>query len=138
MIFKRYGTTLQSVVTNFDSKALNEIGFRRDRARSMTSEDFEAAFENVTTHELTAEAEGDVQDETEQLLLDRLEARLRELLDSVGEGEVLVVENADARDWPKTRQHTRNVVVAGENRLHFTYHMAPALRVGVYRRRASV
>jgi len=138
MIFKRYGTTLQSVVTNFDSKALNEIGFRRDRSETMEAADFEAAFENVTTHELSAEAEGAVQDETEQLLLDRLEARISELLGSLGEGEILVVENADARDWPKTRQHTRNVVLAGENRLHFTYRMAPPLRVGVYRRRAVV
>lgn len=138
MIFKRYGTTLQSVVTNFDSKALNEIGFRRDRNETMAAADLEAAYENVTTHELSAEAEGAVQDETEQLLLDRLEARLNELLGSLGEGEILVVENADARDWPKTRQRTRNVVVAGENRLHFTYGMAPSLRIGVYRRRARV
>jgi hypothetical protein len=138
MIFKRYGTTLQSVMTNFDSKALTEIGFRRDRVETMASTDFEAAFEHVTTHELSADAEGDVQDETEQILLDRLEEQLRELLGSLGEGEVLVVENAEARDWPKTRQRTRNVLVAGENRLHFTYGIAPPLRIGVYRRRPSV
>lgn len=135
MIFKRYGTTYQSVETHFDSKALNEVGFRRDRRDSMPAEDFEGAFERVAVHELSAEAEGDVQDHTEQELLDRLKARLDEVHDAMAEGEVLVVENGDGHDWPKTRQQTRNVVIEGENRLHFTYGLSPSLRVGVYRPR---
>ena len=135
MIFKRYGTTYQSVETHFDSKALNEVGFRRDRRDSMPAEDFERAFERAAVHELSAEAEGDVQDHTEQELLDRLKARLDEVHDALAEGEVLVVENGDGHDWPKTRQQTRNVVIEGENRLHFTYGLSPSLRVGVYRPR---
>lgn len=136
MILKRYGTSYQSVEPNFESKALNEIGFRRDRALAVPVAEFDAGYDKTASHELVAEAEGEVQDHTEQLLLDRLLARLEELHGALGEEEVLVVENGDGSDWPKTRQSIKNVVVGGENRLHFAYAMAPALRVGVYRRRA--
>ncbi len=134
MIVKRYGTTYQSVELNFDSKALSEVGFRRDRQRSWSAEEFEDAYERVSVHELTAEAEGRVQDHTEQALLDDLEGQVRGLLDELGEDEVLVFENGDS-DYPKTRQKTRNVVEDGENLLHFTYTVAPAVRFGVYRAR---
>ena len=133
MIFKRYGSSLHSVDPNFESKALNEIGFRRDRTRAVSVEDFEARFEHVSTRELGAEAEGPVQDHTEQLLLDRLEAKLLELEAALGPREVLVVENDDGRGYPKTRQKTRTVIEEGENRLHFSYSVAPLLRVGIYR-----
>ena len=66
MIFRRYGTTYQSVDTNFDSLALNEIAFRRNREESIPAEGFDDTHEVMSTHELTAEAEGDVQDETER------------------------------------------------------------------------
>lgn len=137
MIFKRYGTSFQSVDPNFESAALNEIGFRRDQERRLSAEEFEAEYEHLVTHELTAEAEGSVQDHTEQLLLDRLEARMLELEAEVDPDCVLVVENGDGPDYPKTRQQTKNVIVEGENRLHFSYTVAPALRMGVYRRRGS-
>lgn len=136
MIFKRYGTAYQSVDPNFESKALNEIGFRRDRERSVTVEDFEAQYEHVTTHELVAQAEGPVQDHTEQLLLDRLEARMLELEAELDDDLILVVENGDGPDYPKTRQEIRNVVEHGENKLHFTYTVSPALKMGVYRKKA--
>lgn len=135
MILKRYGTSYQSVEPNFESKALNEIGFRRDRVLAIPVADFEGTWERVASHELVADAEGDVQDHTEQLLLDRLLERVHALEKALAEGETLVVENADGSDWPKTRQGISNVVVEGENRLHFVYTMAPSLRVGVYRRR---
>ncbi len=133
MIFKRYGTTYQSVDPNFDSKALNEIGFRRDQEKSVPVSEFEAAYERVAGHELVANAEGPVQDHTEQLLLNRLEAKLLELETSLGEKEILVFENGEGTDYPKTRQHIANVIEAGENRLHFTYGVWPPLRIGVYR-----
>jgi hypothetical protein len=135
MIFKRYGNAYHSVDPNFASKALNEIGFRRDGERHHSAEDFEASFEHLMTHELEAEAEGSVQDHTEQLLLDRLESRLLELEAGLEPDCVLVIENKDGPDHPKTRQQTRNVIVDGENRLHFTYTVAPNLRAGVYRKR---
>ena len=135
MIFKQYGTSYQSVALNFDSKALNEIGFRRDRRDSITTDDFEATYAKVQVHELTAEAEGPVQDETEQELLNRLEEKIQALLDGLTEGQILVVENESGHDYPKTRQKTSNVVVQGENRLHFRYSLAPALRVALYEKR---
>ena len=133
MILKRYGKSYQSVDPNFESKALNEIGFRRDRELAVAVEDFEARYEFETRHELRAHAEGPVQDHTEQLLLDRLESQLFELEAGLESGCVLIVENADGTDYPKTRQTTRNVIHEGENRLHFTYTVEPPLRIGIYR-----
>ena len=54
MILRRYGTTMQSVETNFDSKAFTEIGFRRDHAFS-APDDFLARHERVSGHLLEAD-----------------------------------------------------------------------------------
>ena len=135
MILKRYGASYQSVDPNFDSKALNEVGFRRDQELSLTAAEFEAAYEHVASHEISSEAEGHVQDHTEQLLLDRLEARLLELEGGLEGDHVLVLENRDGTDYPKTRQEMRSVVEEGETKLHFRYTVSPALRMGVYRRK---
>lgn len=136
MILKRYGTTVQSVDPNFESAALNEIGFRRDREWSLPAEEFEAGYERLTVHELSAEAEGPVQDHTEQLLLDRLEERLLELEAGLESGCVLMLENGDGHDYPKTRQQMKNVIVEGENKFFFSYSVAPSLRMGVYRKKS--
>jgi hypothetical protein len=133
MIFRRYGNAYQSVELNFDSKALNEIGFRRDRVDSIAVEDFET-FTKVGTHELLAEAEGSVQDETERVMLDRLAEQLLALDRGLGAGELLVIDNDQGNDWPKTQQKTSNVIVQGENKLYFHYTMGPALRATVWRR----
>lgn len=135
MIIRRYGTTAQSVAMNFDSKALNEIGFRRDHDWSLEWVAFEDGWERVDGYELATEAEGFVHDEAEQALLDRLEGRIRELEESLGSDEVLLVESESGKDYPKTRQVQRNVVVEGENRLHFQIRMDPPLKLGRYRRR---
>jgi hypothetical protein len=132
-IFRRYGSAYHSIDTNFDSLALNEIAFRRNREESIAADDMDSRFETVSTHELVAEAEGDVQDHTEQALLDELEAKLTELRGAAGDTDLLVVENEQGHDWPKTRQKTSNVIVEGENRLHFHYSVAPPLRVTVRR-----
>ena len=133
MIFRRYGNAYQSVELNFDSKALNEIGFRRDKVESIAADALDT-FQKKTTHELTAEAEGPVQDETERLLLDRLAEQLLAIDRNLGPDEILVVENDQGNDWPKTKQKTTNVIIGGENRLHFTYTMGPPLRATVWRR----
>lgn len=135
IIFRRYGSSYHSVDTNFDSLALNEIAFRRNREESISVDDFESGFETLSSHDLVAEAEGNVQDHTEQVLLDRLEAQLQELGKDLGDAAVFVIENEQGNDWPKTRQKTSNVVVEGENRLHFHYSVAPPLRVTVRRRK---
>lgn len=135
MILRRYGTSMQSVETNFDSKAITEIGFRRDRAHTLPVEEFESAYEQLEVHELHTRDEGSVQDETEQKLLDHLTSELQALLGALGEDEVLVVENENGVDWPKTR-HSHRVIVEGiENRLHFTAWIEPPLRIGHYRKR---
>ena len=133
MILKRYGTSYQSVEPNFESKALNEVGFRRDRKTAVPVADFASGYALVAAHDLVAEAAGLVQDHTEQLLLDRLLEQIKGLLEGLADGQVLVVENGDGTDWPKTRQGISNVIVEGENRLHFTYTVAPPLKVAVYR-----
>lgn len=136
MIFRKYGTSYQSVETNFDSKALNEVSFRRDRVESFPADELETRYEHRSVHDLVAEAEGAVQDETEQLLLERLEEKLRALEGGLESGEVLVVENEPGHDHPKTRQKISNVVEEGENRLRFHYTIAPPLRVSVHRPRS--
>lgn len=133
MIFRKYGVSFQSIELNFDSKALNEVGFRRNHQRSIWADTFRLEYELVETREIVAEAEGDVQDQTEQQLLDKLERAVDALSSDLEEGEVLVIENEQGRDYPKTKQQTSNVIVDGENRLHFFYTIAPPLRIGRYR-----
>jgi len=133
MIFRQYGMSFQSVELNFDSKALNEVGFRRNHQRSIGVDAFRSEHELVETREIVAEAEGDVQDHTEQQLLDKLERAVDALSSSLGEEEVLVIENEQGRDYPKTKQKTSNVILDGENRLHFFYTVAPPLRIARYR-----
>ena len=47
MLLRRYGSRLQSVELNFDSKALNEIGFRRDHAVALDPDEFLATHTRV-------------------------------------------------------------------------------------------
>ncbi|NNF13513.1 MAG: hypothetical protein HKN72_09825 [Gemmatimonadetes bacterium] len=136
MIFRRYGTTYQSVDMEFTAEALNEIGFRRNRETSIPVDDLETRYEPVETVELTAQAQGVVQNEAEQQLLNALAAKVREQLDRLEDGGILVVENESGRDYPRTHQETKNVVERGENRMHFSYSVDPALRVALYRPRS--
>jgi hypothetical protein len=133
MIFRKYGTSYQSVQLDFDANALNEIAFRRDRERSIPVDEFDASYAPVESVELATEASGSVQSETEQQMLDHLRARVEEVHARLSDGEVLVVDNEQGHDWPKPRQVTKNVVVEGENRLHFEYTMGPPLRLTVRR-----
>jgi len=133
MILRRYGNSVQSVETHFESKALTEIGFRRDHRFAVPAEEFAESYELVETHDLTASAEGSVQDETEQSLLRDLEEQLAGIEAGLGEGEVLLVESEQGTDYPKTRSEQKNVIVDGENRLHFRIRVDPPLRIGRYR-----
>jgi len=134
VILRRYGSTLQSVRPHFDPRALTEIGFRRDHEVTRDAEEFFAGHERIRTEELTATAEGPVQDEAEAALLDDLEGQLRELAEGLAPQEVLVIESGD-RDHPKTKDVKENVIVEGENRLYFRWRVEPPLRVAVYRPR---
>ena len=136
MILRRYGTTIQRVVTNFDSKAFAEIGFRREE-QFASYDDFLSNYERVSEHALVAESEGNVQDEVESALLEDLLAQLGELNAALGEREYLLVESEQGRDYPKTRTRQKSVVVDGENRLRFYATVDPPLEVAVFRARPS-
>lgn len=135
MMVRRYGSALHSVEIDFNSKALTEIGFQQDRKWSMPDIEFEEAYEKTATRELTAEAEGDVQDHVEQMMLDDLEGQLEAILEELPEGGVVVIESEQGVDYPKTRSRSKNVVVEGENRLYFYSSTDPLLRVATYRPR---
>lgn len=136
MILKQYGTSYQSVETNFNSRALTEIAFRRDRAFSISTEEFEAAYEKVEERAFSPQTEGKVHDAAEDALLKALDAEIGEALAALEQGQILVVESREGADHPKTRDRKQNVVVDGENRLYFYWRIEPALRLGVYRKKA--
>jgi len=135
MILKQYGTSFHSVETNFNSRALTEISFRRDRLFSIPTEEFDAGYDCVEEHSFALETEGDVHDEVENDLLKALDTQVEEVIRALGEDEVLVVENREGDDYPKTRDRKKNVVVDSENRLYFFWRIDPPLRLGVYRKK---
>ncbi|CAN5783049.1 hypothetical protein BH23GEM10_BH23GEM10_13150 [soil metagenome] len=134
MIAKAYGATLHSVEPNFDSRAMNEVGFRRDNEWSMALDEFLAAHDKMETHELTAATEGDVQGEAEAALLSSLQDQLMATVDAAGDG-VVVIESEQGVEYPKTRHTQTTQVVGGANRLYFRFTIEPPLRVSVYRSR---
>jgi len=135
MLLRRYGDSIQSVVTRFDPRAITEISFRRDQVESLSVEEFEARYEPVRESRIGGETHGDVQSEAEAELLRVVEAQLQELLGELREGEVLLVENRQGVDYPKLRDRKEGVIVEGENRLRFHWRVDPQLRLGLYRRR---
>lgn len=135
-IFRLYGSSYQSVTFEFEAKALNEVGFRRDHEESFPADELGERYEHIETLHLQTEAEGSVQSETEQLLLDRLLEESRAAVARLPEGGIAIVENErGGRDQPKPKQKISNVVERGENKLHFHYSVEPPLRVALYRPR---
>lgn len=138
MIVRRYGSTVQSVVPNFDSRAMTEIGFQRTNDFVIPAAEFEELYEQIEERALVATAEGEVKVESEQALLDDLLAQIAVLREGLEEGMLLLVESQAGRDYPKLRDHTTVKVVGGlENRLHFSWRVDPPLRLGLYRLRAA-
>ena len=135
MILKPYGTSYQSVETNFNSRALTEIAFRRDRMFSIPTDEFEGNYEKVEERAFSPETEGHVHDQVEEDLLQALDQGVREAVEALGEGEVLVVESREGEDYPKTRDRKKNIVVDSENRLYFYWRVEPPLRLGVYKKK---
>ena len=135
MILKQYGTSYQSVETNFNPRALTEIAFRRDRVFSIPTDEFDTTYERVEESSFAPETEGDVHDQAEGELLQALEAEVKATVEALGEGEVLVVESREGEDYPKTRDKKKNVVVDGGNRLYFYWRIEPPLRLGRYRKK---
>ena len=137
MILRRYDKTVESVEIAFSSVALTPVGWRRDRALSMSLDQFRDGYEPVREHHLSAEAEGPVQIEVENALLADLEAQMR-ALDARLEpgGEVLFIENQRGVDETRAHEKRKDVIVDGENKFYFSWWLDPPLRVGVYRKRA--
>jgi hypothetical protein len=136
MILRRYGESFHSVEPNFDPRAMNEVGFRRDRAFSITVDEFSQSYEAGEVHVLVAEAEGPVQTEAEAAVLEELEAQLKALVEGVGDNGVMVVESEPGRDYPKMKETRSNVIMDGENKFHFRRYVEPPLKVRVYAKRA--
>ncbi len=135
MILRRFGSRIHEVTPNFDARAMTEVSFLRGSALEDSADEWLEAHERVEEHRLTATAEGDVQNEAEESLLEQLEAQLRALADALQPGEALLVENEPGNNYPKTRMRQKTVVVDGANRLHFDAEVDPPLIVGRYRRR---
>lgn len=135
MILKRYGNKLHSVRPNFDANAMTEVGFMKDGESSFEAEPFAQEWEQTELRELRAANESHVQSLAEHAALHSLEEQLLDLERDQGPHGILVVENEQGRDMPKTRSTQRSLVEAGENRLHFTFEIDPPLRIGLYRRR---
>lgn len=135
MIVKRFGKKVESVRADFDSRAMTEIGFRRDDEYSEPAETFFEAYEKRELHELTAATEGDVQSETEEKLLESLLEQLHAADKSTQDGGVLFIESEAGVDYPKTRHTQTTLVVNGANRLYFRFTIEPPLRVAVYHKR---
>ncbi len=135
MILKLYGTAYQSVQPNFNPRGLTEVGFKRDRAFSVSAEEFASSWEKVREEALTAETEGNVHDHAEDELLKKLTGKVADMVRGLKEGEVVVVESQEGEDHPKTRDRKKGVVVDGENKLYFYWWIEPPLRLGVYRKK---
>ena len=137
MILRKYGTTVHSVDPNFDSRAMNEIGFQKNGKLSMSTEEFQQKYSRRTMHELSASADGLVQHEAEDKVLASLREQLQKLEAGLEQGAVLFVESEQGKDYPKTREKQRTIVVGNENKLHFERTIDPPLRIGIYTEGAS-
>ena len=135
MILRKYGKSYHSVTPNFDSRAMTEIGFQKSGEQSLEVPEFEAAYERLEGRELTAVAEGTVQDQVEKDMLEGLRKQLVDLEEGLDDNAVVVIESEQGKDYPKTREKTTNAVVGNENKLHFQRYIEPPLRVAVYRKR---
>lgn len=136
MILKRYGNSYQSVQPNLNSRALTEIGFIRDGVFSIPVEEFHATYEKLVEKAFSPETDGEVHDEAESELLQALKDGVMEAVAALGDGEVLLLENQDKEDRPKTKDIKKHVVVDGEHRFHFHWRVEPPLRLGVYQAKA--
>jgi hypothetical protein len=132
MILRRYGNSVHSVDPNFDARAMNEIGFQKNGTLSLAWDEFEERYQRREGHALVARAEGYVQQEAEEQVLKELGDQLRQLQQQLEAGSVLLIESELGKDYPKTREKQKTIVVGAENRLHFERTVDPPLKVAVY------
>lgn len=137
MILKRYGNQLHSVRPNFDARAMNEIGFQRDHEFSIPADEFEQKFTRIGENQFSGQGEGMVQQEAEEAALAQLRADLDACTGGLKDGCVVVVESEQGQNYPKMREKVSNLVIEGENKLHFERTIDPPLRIGIYEPRKS-
>lgn len=133
MIFRRYGNSVVSITPNFDARAITEISFTRSGEEAITADEFEDRFRRSDGRELTAHAEGEIQSEAKNQVLDDVQRQLEALdRETTSAGAVLLIENRPGHDPAKTRGLQTTKVVGVTNRLHFEYSIDPPLKVGIY------
>jgi hypothetical protein len=133
MILRRYGKNYVSVRPNFDSRAMTEIGFTRTSDLTVEAAGFEGRYELVENRILSPTHAGNVQSEVEAALLVDLENELVRLERGLGPDQILVLQNEQGVDHPKTRGKQGSDASGPDTRLTFEYTVDPPLRVGIYR-----
>jgi hypothetical protein len=133
MILRRYGKNYLSITPNFDSRAMTEIGFMRSGELSVEADEFGDRYELVEHREIRPTKAGSVQGEVEEALLKELSDELAALESGLGDGQVLVIENEQGVNHPKTRGKQGSDASGPDTRLTFEYTVDPPLRVGIYR-----
>jgi hypothetical protein len=133
MILRRYGKNYLSVTPNFDSRAMTEIGFMRNGELGVEADEFADRYELVESREMKPTEAGDVQGEVEEALLKALGDELVALESGLVDGQVLVIENEQGVDHPKTRGKQSTDSSGPHTRLSFEYTVDPPLRIGIYR-----
>lgn len=133
MILRRYGKNYLSVTPNFDSRAMTEIGFMRSGKLSVEADEFGDRYELVEHREIKPTRAGSVQGEVEEALLKELGDELAALETGLGDGQILVVENEQGVNHPKTRGKQGSDATGPDTRLTFEYTVDPPLRIGIYR-----
>ena len=99
--------------------------------------EFTEKYQSVARHELIARAEGDVQQEVEEKVLNELRHQLEAIEVRLQTGQVMFIESEAGKDYPKMHEKQQTIVVGLENRLHFERTVDPPLRVAVYQVRQS-
>jgi hypothetical protein len=133
MILRRYGKNYVSVTPNFDSRAMTEIGFRRNSELIVEADEFGDRYEFIESRELKPTKTGGVQGEVEEALLKELGDELGALASSLAGGQVVVIENEQGVDHPKTRGRQVSDASRADTRIAFEYTVDPPLRIGIYR-----
>ena len=127
MIIRRYGNRFHSVSMDFDPAAMTEVGFRRDGTQEWDAEEFLAGHEMVREEEFMARASDAVQEAAERVMLSKLEAKVKEVLGALDDGQFLSVESRTGVDYPRTRYDRPTT---GDR--EFTYTLDKPLRIGIW------
>jgi hypothetical protein len=106
---------------------MTEVGFRRDGTQEWDAEEFLAGHEMVREEEIMAQASDAVQEAAERVMLSNLEAKVKEVLEALDDGQLLSIESKAGVDHPRTRYDRPTT---GDR--EFTYTLDKPLRVGIW------